>query len=365
MERAASSLFPLLRAGLGLPCEGAEVVDWPAVYRLAAAQGVLAVAWDGLQRLIEEGVIPADRQPDRALKIRWAYNVAQIEQKYGRQRSAIAKLAALYGAHGIGMMLLKGYGLSLLYPRPEHRPCGDIDIWLFGKQSEADELLRRECGLAVDEDKHHHTTFTFDGILVENHYDFINIHSHLSNREIERILKQLAATPGQCETVDVDGQTVCLPPVDFDALFLLRHAAAHFAAAEIGLRHVVDWAVFVRRNHGRIDWTALERIAREQNMHRFLYALNALAVDCLGLEAALFPPFERDAELERRVLAEILHPAFGEALPKGNIVVTLSFMWRRWWANRWKHRIVYREGLIVTFFVQLVSHLMKPRSLRL
>lgn len=37
------------------------------------------------------------------------------------------------------MMVLKGYGLSLNYLKPSHRPCGDIDIWLFGKQKEADD----------------------------------------------------------------------------------------------------------------------------------------------------------------------------------------------------------------------------------
>ena len=367
MERTTSLLFALLRAGLGSAACGSVMPEsgvWSSVYRQASAQGVLALAWDGLQRLVDAGALPADRQPDRALKLRWACNVSQIEQRYFRQRSALTKLAALYGAHGIELLLLKGYGLSLLYPHPEHRPCGDIDIWLFGKQPEADALLRRTCGLSIDEDKHHHTTFVFEGIPVENHYDFFNIHAHLSNRAIERRLKSLAATPAQCEAIEVEGQTVYVPGADFDALFLLRHTAAHFAAAEIGLRHVADWAMFVRRNHGRIDWPALERIAREQNMHRFLHCLNALAIDCLGVDAALFPAFDRDEALERRVLAEILRPAFGEEVPKGGILRVLSFKLRRWWANRWKHRIVYREGLIETFLVQIRSHLMKPESLK-
>ena len=369
MDGPASLLFPLLRSGLGGEAGGVdrrnpEAVAWPSVYRLASAQGVLAIAWDGLQRLIGEGVLPADRQPDRALKLRWAYNVAQIEQKYARQRQALANLTELYAAHDISLMLLKGYGLSLLYPHPEHRPCGDIDIWLFGKLREADEAVRRACSIDVDGGKHLHTTFTFEGVMVENHYDFLNIHAHLSNRAIERRLKRLAATPEQCEAIDVDGRTLYLPSANFDALFLLRHAAAHFAAAEIGLRHVVDWAMFVRRNHDRIDWPTLERIAREQNMHRFLHCLNAFAIDCLGLDGGLLPPFERDEALERRVLDEILRPEFVGAAPKGGVAAALSFKLRRWWANRWKHRIVYREGLIETFFMQLRSHLMKPESLK-
>lgn len=92
-------------------------------------------------------------------------------------------------------MLLKGYGVSLDYPIPAHRPCGDIDIWLFGQQEHADALLHREKGTAINLEKHHHTVFSLDGITVENHYDFLNVHAHASNREIEKKLQELAAEP--------------------------------------------------------------------------------------------------------------------------------------------------------------------------
>lgn len=88
-------------------------------------------------------------------------------------------------------------------------------------------------------------------------------------------------------------------------------------------------------------------------MHRFLHCLNAMSIDVLGIRSECFPSFERDAALERRVLNDILHPEFDEQAPQGNIVKGLIFKCRRWWANRWKHRMVYKEGLIATFFVQL------------
>lgn len=108
VENRRDGLLVLLRAGLSvrraedrtydrLPEAGTGVqsVDWPSVYRLASAQGVLAIAWDGLQRLIVEGLLPADRQPDRALKLRWAYNVAQIETFFVQLRSHLMKPESL------------------------------------------------------------------------------------------------------------------------------------------------------------------------------------------------------------------------------------------------------------------------------
>lgn len=65
------------------------------------------------------------------------------------------------------------------------------------------------------------------------------------------------------------------------------------------------------------------------------------------------------------MLHDILHPEFG-APPqkKSSLIKGLGWKFRRWWANRWKHQIVYREGLLLTFFVQLYSHLLNPKSLR-
>lgn len=359
-------LFCLTRAGLGGVGEwssGIGKVEWAEVIKLAAVQGVLAIAWDGLQKLIAKGKIPAEQQPSRDQMLRWLANIDSIEKSYARQKAAIRKLASFYDRNGFRMMLLKGYGLSLCYPTPEHRPCGDIDIWLYGRQQEADALLREKHGVKIDEDKHHHTTFTVNGILVENHYDFINVHSHASNVEIERELKRLAVAP-ESKQIDVEGTPITLPAPDFNALFLLKHMAAHFAAIEIGFRHICDWAVFVRTYGDKVDWDLLKTTATQFNMHRFLGAVNRLCVDRLGIDESMCGGFVgEDRALAERILNDILAPEFGEQQPKGNPVKVVWFKWRRWWANRWKHRLVYRDSLGATFVHQVIAHLRKPKSI--
>lgn len=373
MDIIYKNLLSLLR-GRELVPEGEFF--WYNLYDLAAKQGVLAVVWDvlsqGKARNKHSCVVM-----DRALMIRWAINVDKIEQTYLKQKKTIAALAHFFAEQGIRMLLLKGYGLSLNYPVPWHRPCGDIDIWLFGietddatgksciknVQAEADELLREKLNISIDEDKHHHTVFYFDGVMVENHYDFLNVHAHVSNRVIERRLQALARERMEC--VVVDGEEVYLPSADFNALFILRHTASHFAAEKIGLRHLLDWKYFVEKDASNIDWGALEWFAKEMNMHRFLYCMNAICVDFLGLSSDLLPHFERNRDLEHRVLNEIFYPEFSEPKPlRGGLFQSLNYKLRRWWANRWKHRIVYREDLVSTFFVQVWSHLMKPKTLR-
>jgi hypothetical protein len=61
--------------------------------------------------------------------------------------------------------------------------------------------------------------------------------------------------------------------------------------------------------------------------------------------------------------ASILSPEFSEPKPHSGTLRIVAYKFRRWWANRWKHRIVYREGLIKSFITQVYSHIIKPKSI--
>lgn len=352
-------------------------VDYQEVYSFSAKHSIPAIVWDEFLAVNALGKIKPEFQPSKAQKIQWALATEQVEQRYARQKSVIERLATFFAGHDIKMMILKGYGLSLNYPVPHHRPCSDIDIWLFEErilpngyiercsvQQKADRLLQESLNVQIDEDKHHHTVFYLDGVMVENHYDFLNVHAHPSNRIIEARLQQLAQQP--MEQVVVGNAMIYLPSADFHALFLLRHTAAHFAAERIVIRHLLDWRYFVERYSEKIDWQALQMLARQVNMYRFFDCLNVICIDKLGLSNKYVPTFARARQLEERVWNEIMQPEFSEPQPRNvGYMKSWSYMFRRWWANRWKHRIVYNEGLLKTFIVQLWSHLLKPKSLKL
>ena len=364
MRHSEEILLTLLRAGLCgvIPETPLSGVRWAEVLHLAQRQDVAAVAWQGVETLVREGAVAEDNPIDKATKLQWAYVVERCMKRYRRQRRVIARLAETFGAEGIKMMILKGYGLSLCYPTPEYRPCVDVDIWLYGEQHRGDAVVREVLGAMVEDDRHHHTVFYVDGVMIENHFDFLNIHSHLSNRDLEREL--LRCTEEQSEVVDVDGEKVFLPPLNMHALFLVRHAAAHFAAVEIVLRHIVDWAMFLSRYHNDIDWQWLYSICREHKMDKFLDALNLLAVEVCGIDEAYIPVVTRRRDIEQRILRDILSPEFSERQPEGGVVRVVWYKWRRWWANRWKHQLVYRDSLATTLLTQVRSHLLKPTTIR-
>lgn len=351
-----SVLFALLRRALYGPGEGDSCLEglsteqWCEIYRMASYQGVLALAWDGLKNL----------PMDKGVKLNWAINVEKIEKKYRRQKGVLEELAELFSENGMDMMIIKGYGLSLLYPVPEHRPCGDIDFYLYGDYEKGDKVLEQTHQLTTDINHHHHTVNYYKGVMLENHYDFVNIEAHLSSKIVEeRLIESVKRDRGRPHTLG-NGVDIYIPCPEFNALFLLKHAASHFAAERIGIRHLVDWALFLNHYGKEVDWVEIYRFAEEMNMHRFLNGINSIVIEHLGVDPSIFPPYRREPELEKRILGEIISPAFQVPKPgKGNPMI---YPWklRRWLNGMWKNKIVYREGMLNQFWFLWMSHIFKP-----
>ena len=348
----------LVRIGIG---HGITVplsdIDWSAVRALAERQGLYAVALDGIEKL------PSNIRPPQDVLLEWIGEVLQgYEHTYEDYCNTIGELAGFYNSHGYKMMVLKGYACSLDWPKPNHRPCGDIDIWLFGEQKKADEALQNAQGpeFKIDKSHQHHTIFTWRDFMVENHYDFINAYRHKSNEEQELLFKELGKDDSFfCE---LNGEKVYLPSPNLHSFFLLRHMVAHFVSSEISIRNVMDWAFYVQNHRAEINWDWLLRLLDKYGMTPFFQIINAICVEDLGFNSRIFPTVQFLPDLKERVKSDILHPEFSGIEPKW-LFPRVIFKFRRWKANEWKQRLCYKESMISDFWTGVWNHLLKPASI--
>ena len=353
MSEIYKALFVLARLGIGHSSEKfSNDIDWNALQALAERQGLSGVIVDGVEKL------PLEQRPPKPVLLQWIGEVLQgYEYRYELYRRAIAEMAAFYNQHGYKMMVLKGYACGLDWPKPEHRPYGDIDIWQFGKWREADSLVEKEKGISIERDHHHHTVFTWRDFLVENHYDILNVYQHRSNVELEVIIKQLAAEDRYF--TDLYGERVYLPSPNLHVLFLLRHSMIHFASTDINLRQLLDWAFFVKAHGKEVNWGWLLPLLEEYGMLRMFNIFNAICVEELGFDASIFPMMQFEPSIKERVLNDILMPEFSENEPEGTIR-RLFFIFRRWKANIWKHKLCFSDSLWSAFWAGLWGHVAKP-----
>lgn len=360
MKEDNIAFLSLVRFGIGHTASIPTRADWKFMDTLASNHGLLAVMIDGIERL------PEQMRPPKALLLEWIGNTLQsYEQRYNLYEKAIAKLAAFYNHHGYKMMLLKGYTCSLDWPKPVHRPCGDIDIWQFGQWKEADEALTaslkfHDPSFKIDSSHHHHTVFNWMGFSVENHYDFVNVYAHKSSRKLEKVFKDL----GQDDShfVEVCGEKVFLPSPNLHALFLIRHMVSHFAAAEISLRQVLDWAFFVEKHGKEVDWDWLIGVLKEYHMIDFFNLINAICEKDLGFSAEIFPSVQYLPSIKERVLNDILDPEYGTAEPD-RLIKRIIYKYRRWHGNAWKQKICYGESRWSSFWSGIWAKLLKPASI--
>lgn len=252
------------------------------------------------------------------------------------------------------MMLLKGYGLSLYWPKPNHRPAGDMDIYLGGDWQEADKLVSEQLGIKVDDEHEHHTCFSFQGTSVENHYDFVNTKINESAKELEALFKRLATFD---KPLAMGEGAIYLPSPTLNAIFLIRHLGQHFASAEATLRQLLDWGFFMRHESENVDWELVTSTLRRVGIYRFFQQINAVCVDYLGFSETSFPKIEREPALEKRILGDILSPEFCEVKPAGNTFRVIWFKTRRFFANRWKRELVFREGIWRQLWHGSIAHL--------
>lgn len=370
-SKLKDTFLQLVRLGIGTSKNAniSDDVDWAALKALADRQGLSAVVLDGLNRLplssLDECGMP------QMMRLEWIGEVLQnYEHRYEKYNRTIAEMAAWHQKHGYKMMVLKGYACSLDWPKPEHRPCGDIDIWQFGEQKKADAAMKNE-GIEVDSSHHHHTVFYWNGFMVENHYDFINVFQHKSHVEMEKIFKELGKDDSYFVDVKVDSTTsensattsrVYIPSPNLHALFLIKHILLHFVSGEMTFRQLLDWAFFVRAHKNEVDWVWLEEQLEKYGMKQMFNIINAICIGQLGFDVNSFPQIQFKPKIKDRIVKDMFSPEFSEEIPQ-SFLRRFSWRYRHWKANAWKHELCFKESMWSSFWSGVWGHLLKPKSI--
>jgi len=344
-------LLALIRKGIGQRniTVDSDNVCWNTIIELSRKHDVATIIVDGINKCYEDGT---KLTFDRPTKLKLIGIANKIEIRYQHLLDGATQLAHYYQKHQIRMMIIKGYGLALDYPIPHHRSSSDVDIYLLGDQKKGDQLVHDELGLKIDNSHHHHTVFNYKGVTFENHYDFLNVHGHRSNKRVEKKLKSLVSVGF------VKKDCFYFPSADFNAIFVLRHSAGNFASTEMCLRQALDWGFFIEKHEGEISWDDYLSFLKDEKMYGFYNLLSLFCIKYLGFDASKFHGIQEDSLLER-FAAELLSPEFKEK-EDGSLWKSLTIKSRRWWHNRWKNKLCYADSNLSNFVYGLWAKMLKP-----
>ena len=226
-----------------------SLADWPQLMAQARIHGVEPLAYDAALRL------PADQQPDKQLAVQMKqvclYQMQQQQIWLPRIRKAVEALRSA----GVEPVLLKGFGLADLYPKPYLRSWGDADIWVGVSNYHAGcKAVREAFPEAIHHDqeyeelKHYSIVFP-DGNPIELHRVSMDFPTPDEDRYWQT-LEVLAMSYG----VGEDGQNcigglIRTPREPMNILFVFLHAWEHFCGTGMPLKQVLDMAMLVRRDY--------------------------------------------------------------------------------------------------------------------
>lgn len=321
--------------------------DWKTLFGVAQQQALPAIFIDGLDKL---GSIPPNCR--NLLEEVAAVTVIGSEQRWQKQFHIAKRLAATYQQHEIRTLLLKGLGLSLCYPNPQHRECNDIDIYLFGKYEEGNQLAEQLLGAQVDKFTKKEDHIFLDGFTFDNHIHFKHPETD-NDREFDLYLKgllqsnELSVFPDSC---------LLLPPPEFNYLFLMSHAYVHFLREGMALRQMTDIACFLKVYEKDLEWAVINDKLHRFHLKKFSDTILSFIRHYFGLSFGY--SINADTQLLERMLNDILTHSHAVAYHNSKLEARV-YMAKLLWNSHWRYDAFYKGGTMRFVLDKLIRKITK------
>lgn len=312
----------LLQVALGTRDELSRIPsreEWDAMFREARRQCVLGVC---LQALCKEDGKWAERMGmDADLKLRWIGRGEKTAEESRKRNRQCLRLCEKLAESGYWCCILKGQGLAQLYPYPQWRQSGDIDVWVRGKRGDLVEMTRRVTERRT-EVTYHHTDFpVFEDTPVELHFHPSWMCNPLWNCRLQRWF--------DCHVQLREDAILPVPSTEFNVVFVLVHILRHVLDEGVGMRQIIDYYYVLHEAQG-----SCHPPLRRFGLERFAAGLMWMMHESLGL-----PREWMVAEPDRRVgewlLREVMLAGnFGHDDPRVQSVNRNGRWHRLWWRMR-------------------------------
>lgn len=325
-------LFILIRAALtdiqSGECHFSEmtVEEWGSLLAYCSNQGLVAVAFAGIERL--------HIKPPKAQLLYWFRFAEYVKDNYKRQWRGAKAFARLIKEVDAEMLVIKGLSLSKYYPNPAAREFGDLDVYTYDSHVRVNKLVESH-NIRVDYwDKH--DVFDYAGTHVEHHSYFVGRNSKSGKLMNERLLE----TIGRHKGVKV-ADNVYYPTPDFNVLFILSHTIGHMSYEGAILRNVLDFGLFLIKDGDNVHWSEVASVLEETGWITGFNVLVRVVEKVLAIDLSRFYIGMPDEKLSERVLNTILNTKLHqeEDLP---IVKRVIKKIRRLSSHKW----MYSSGLI-------------------
>ena len=284
--------------------------DWDLLFRMSCVQALIGINYEGIRRL------PPEQLPPRDILDRWEQMAGKVASFYHLHEERVADLERILERLELHACILKGTSLSHLYPLPEARMCGDIDIWVEGTHDSILKALGPACPVREILYQECKADF-FADVPVEVHFHPSKMYNPFLNARLQRCFS--VHSPIRSD------QALTFPDLRFQAIQCMAHMFHHYLEGGLGFRQMMDY-YFILLNLDPSDRAPVLAELRHLGMGRFTAAMMESLRFNFGLEQdrLLCAP---DPVLGRKLISD--------ALRNGNFGVLDARNRRRAGESRW------------------------------
>ena len=366
-------LLKLIRLAMGWEnnISLSDDIQWAEVTELSYKQGVATILLDGYEEYLRKNPdvksflsIPENKP----IKGKILSRLNNTELNYLNQLASISILSEVLSQKQIPFLVMKGFSCAQYYPVPNHRDCGDIDIYPGPNYIKSNDALRA-AGFDVDIHYYRHSVSEIKCVNIENHRVLCDLRG--PRRQTRALEAQLESLANDClqqgREVIIDDVLVpfaVYPSANFNALFLPWHVSAHFEFERVTIRHLLDWALFLTHEGKEID-VDMFRSAKRQYTYgygKFADILTNLSIRYLKMPIDNIPAYiVNDAMDIDNQLADIVFDYMFTGKHRERDANVWKFRLkniRRIWNERWKYRQLYQMSVFSFMFHKITGVLL-------
>lgn len=275
-----------------------DSINWSRFYSFCESQAILGIGLQCIDKLKSQ--LGSGLKIPQGLLFQWIGIAEQIKVQNQLLNKRTKELTDYLANKGKRSCILKGQGNALMYPEPQLRTSGDIDVWLEGSKKDIVEFVHRDYP-QINVEYHHMQYPVFDDVEVEVHY----YPSYCYNKWHNHRLLQYFKEESEKQFDNSTDQGFNAPMVPFNLVFQLSHMMRHFFTQGIGLRHAIDYYYLLQQDITEEQKSELVHVLKRCGMYKFFRAMMWIETSVLGLNknADIVPVHERAGLL---ILREML-----------------------------------------------------------
>lgn len=321
--------------------------SWQDFFHFCYRHSILGLVFQGIER--------ANRPIPQQVLFEWISSVESIKQQNDVVNQRLFAVSKWFEERGHKSVILKGQPNGLMYPSPELRSPGDIDIWVDCDKVKLIKLVTSQCQ-GAEYSIHHIKMPVFKDVSVEVHYRPIYLINWFADRRLQRYVSRIEKEQFENKVV-LDGVKVGSLTNDFNVVYQLLHMYAHFFSTRNNFKQFVDYYYLLKQ--GLTDKQKKDAVALMKELKVLKYGRGMMWVmkEVLGLDESLLV-VEPDEKVGKAILRESMHYGtfstnklryvlerfvanfrLAWMFPGQVLISPLFLVWHQWWKVKMKREL--------------------------